>query len=96
MIVHADRVIAAGRSDRAHASADCRAEHATRQRLDAIGYPSLRQVKCAVHDGQLVLAGVVPSFYLKQVAQTVALAVEGVVSVANQLRVEYPSASAGG
>jgi osmotically-inducible protein OsmY len=55
-------------------------------------YGSLRDVSCEFHEGRLVLNGVVPSYYLKSVAQTVARGVAGVRQIENDLEVagSYP------
>ncbi len=41
--------------------------------LRSSGYLALRGLRCQVRDGIIFITGVVPSFYLKQVAQTVLL-----------------------
>jgi hypothetical protein len=56
--------------------------------LDGTGHGWLRCVRVAHDGGCIVLSGSVPSFYLKQMAQTVVLAVPGVVALRNDLRVE--------
>lgn len=38
--------------------------------LQESGYSALRSIDCSCEEGILVLSGKVPSFYLKQVAQT--------------------------
>jgi osmotically-inducible protein OsmY len=53
-------------------------------------YFSLRGVQCEFDEGVLILRGRVPSFYLKQVAQTLVRGVPGVERVANQLQVASP------
>ncbi len=57
------------------------------QRLGASGYLALRRIHCECEDGVLSLRGRVPSQYLKQVAQTIAAAVEGVHRVENRIEV---------
>jgi osmotically-inducible protein OsmY len=57
------------------------------QRLEASGYLALRRIQCDCLGGVLCLRGCVPSHYLKQVAQEIAVGVEGVRRVDNQLRV---------
>jgi osmotically-inducible protein OsmY len=49
------------------------------------GYPALSHVKVIESDGLVTLQGSVPSYYLKQVAQSIALGVEGVRNTANEL-----------
>lgn len=52
-------------------------------------YAGLRQVQCRKLNDRLVLFGIVPNFYLKQVAQTVVLKRFGsAIPVENQLEVE--------
>jgi osmotically-inducible protein OsmY len=57
------------------------------QRLGASGYLALRRIDCECEGGVLCLRGCVPSQYLKQVAQAIAAAVEGVRRVDNQIEV---------
>ena len=58
------------------------------RQLRRSGYMSLRSVRTAVDCGCVRLHGRVPSYYLKQLAQTVALSIEGVEKVENNLIVE--------
>jgi osmotically-inducible protein OsmY len=58
--------------------------------LRATGYGSLRGIEVTVHARLVILDGRVPSYYLKQVAQTTALAVPGVRQVRNDLDVGQP------
>jgi osmotically-inducible protein OsmY len=58
--------------------------------LRATGYGPLREVEVAVHVRIVTLRGRVPSYYLKQVAQTTALPVPGVQQVRNDLEVGRP------
>ena len=58
--------------------------------LRATGYGSLRGIEVTVHARLVILDGRVPSYYLKQVAQTSALAVPGVRRVRNDLDVGQP------
>lgn len=51
------------------------------------GYPALEGLDCQVADGVIELTGIVPSFYLKQVAQAVASRVEKAYRVRNQVQV---------
>lgn len=44
-----------------------------RCRLRASPYLALRRVRCEQHDGQMVLSGRVPTYYLKQLAQAIAM-----------------------
>lgn len=71
-----------------------RAEHSDLLRnavltaLRCSGYRRLENLECEVRDGQVTLTGVLPSFYLKQVAQTVAMRVELVREVRNGIEVD--------
>jgi osmotically-inducible protein OsmY len=58
--------------------------------LRATGYGSLRGIEVTVRAGYVILGGRVPSYYLKQVAQTAALAVSGTWHVRNDLDVARP------
>jgi osmotically-inducible protein OsmY len=58
--------------------------------LRATGYGSLRGVEVTVHGRYVILGGRVPSYYLKQVAQTTALTVPGARHVRNDLDVARP------
>ena len=59
--------------------------------LRATGYGPLRGIEVTVHARLVILGGRVPSYYLKQVAQTTALAVPGVRQVRNGVDVGRPS-----
>jgi len=50
----------------------------------------LRGIKVTVHAGFVILGGRVPSYYLKQVAQTTALVVPGARHIRNDLDVIRP------
>jgi hypothetical protein len=56
-------------------------------RLRASGYGALHGLGCTFESGVLHLRGCVPSYYLKQVAQSVVVDLEGVLQVNNQLEV---------
>jgi osmotically-inducible protein OsmY len=60
-----------------------RVEHALR----ATGYESLRVIQVTVQARLIILGGRVPTYYLKQVAQTTALAVPGAQQIRNGLEV---------
>ncbi len=45
--------------------------------LDEAGYPSLRDLRVHVHNGYVTVRGRVPTYYMKQVAQTIAVSVLG-------------------
>ena len=50
-------------------------------------YPALRHISCVLDDGVLTLQGRVPSYYLKQIAQTLVRPLEGVRVIHNELDV---------
>lgn len=50
-------------------------------------YLALRDVTCAEHDGEIHLHGTLPSHYLKQVAQSIAIGTDGVRRVSNHIEV---------
>jgi osmotically-inducible protein OsmY len=52
-------------------------------------------VRIEMRAGRVVLSGVVPSFYQKQIAQEVVRSVEGVERVDNQLQVDWSETSLG-
>jgi hypothetical protein len=55
--------------------------------LEATGYESLGRLECRVDGGRIELSGMVPTFYLKQVAQSIALRLESVKEVRNLVEV---------
>lgn len=57
------------------------------QSIQRLGYLQLAHLECAVHDRQVTLYGESPSYYLKQLAQTVACQVPGVQKVVNKISV---------
>ncbi len=58
--------------------------------LRSSGYRLLWGLECKVHDDSVILTGLLPSFYLKQVAQTVVMSVDQVKEVRNAIEV-HPS-----
>lgn len=58
------------------------------QELQGTGRLRLRNVLVEENRGQVTLKGRVPSYYLKQLAQTVAVSVGGVGEIRNELTVE--------
>jgi osmotically-inducible protein OsmY len=65
-------------------------EQRAASRLRKSPYPEVRRVACEFHEGLLFLRGRVPSYYLKQIAQTVVLGMDGVDEIHNQLEVITP------
>jgi hypothetical protein len=63
-------------------------------------YSALRGVGCTCRDGTLELRGLLPSHYLKQVAQTLVTGLDGVTAVVNRIEVvphgPPPAPGAGG
>jgi osmotically-inducible protein OsmY len=55
--------------------------------LQETGYAPLRCIQCDVSDGVVELTGSVPSFYVKQLAQTAVLRLEQIRGIKNRLRV---------
>lgn len=58
-----------------------------RRRLAESSYCFLRAVRCEFADGTLTLSGRVPSYYLKQIAQTFGQKVVGVERIVNHIDV---------
>jgi osmotically-inducible protein OsmY len=50
-------------------------------------YAALRTLSCSVTHGIVTLQGRLPSFYLRQIAQSLALGVEGVREVRSEIEV---------
>ena len=57
-------------------------------------YLPLRRIECRLDDGVLVLRGRVPTFYLKQLAQTIGRSLKGIHCVVNELCVDFPHSKA--
>lgn len=57
------------------------------QALASSGVYALRELTVEPHNDGLLISGAVPSFYLKQLAQEVVLAVAGTVELVNSVRV---------
>ena len=55
--------------------------------LTESGHAHLRQVQVAISGAEVALLGRVPSYYLKQLAQSLVLGIEGVESLRNELEV---------
>jgi osmotically-inducible protein OsmY len=63
-------------------------------RLRCNSYLALKNVRCECHEGVLVLRGCLPTYYLKQMAQTAVAAIEGVRQIVNEIDVvALPSTS---
>lgn len=57
------------------------------ERLRNSPYAALRTISCQCHDGVLILEGRLPTYYLKQVAQSVMFDLDGVLEIANSIEV---------
>lgn len=55
------------------------------QALRKTGYPVLRNIEIHVCEGLLILKGQVPTYHMKQVAQSVAKTIDGVEGIENQV-----------
>ncbi len=64
--------------------------HQAKERLGSTSYHFLRFVDCCYQNGVLTLRGRVPSFYLKQMAQSVLANLEGVDRIDNRVDVVSP------
>jgi osmotically-inducible protein OsmY len=62
-----------------------------RRRLNQSPYLAVRRVKVEERQGVLTLSGRVPTFFLKQMAQTAAARVEGVHRIINRIDVVEPA-----
>lgn len=51
------------------------------------GYSDLRKLRCDCHDGVMSIRGHLPSYFLKQMAQTLVSRIQGVRRVSNQILV---------
>jgi osmotically-inducible protein OsmY len=72
------------------ASADRKIMEAATQRLRTSPYLPLRIVRCECKHGVLTLAGRVPSFYHRQVAQASVRDLAGLLRIDDQLVVQTP------
>jgi hypothetical protein len=55
--------------------------------LRSNSYLALKNVTCDYHEGVLTLRGCLPSYYLKQIAQTAVARVVGAVRIVNEIEV---------
>ena len=67
---------------------DCCITVEIERRLRQYSYAALRYVEVAFREGTVKLSGRLPSFYLKQLAQTAARGVDGVEVIVNEIDVE--------
>ena len=62
-------------------------ENRIRDSFNKLGYAQLSAIKCTADGDRLLLTGELDSFYLKQVAQSVAIKISGAHNVQNEIRV---------
>lgn len=55
--------------------------------LGSTGYAQLRRLEAYCHDGRVTLQGRLPTYYLKQVAQSAIRGVDGVRDIDNDVKV---------
>ena len=78
-----------GRFEDAPPEMDAAIADAAESRLRGSSYNAVRHVRCEFHGGTLTLHGSVPSYYLKQIAQTLVCGTAGVAQVRNWLHVAW-------
>lgn len=66
---------------------DRQVQEAAQRALNGTGHQLLNRVNVQVIDGHVRLTGHVPSFYLKSVATSVVLNIDGVIALTNNLHV---------
>jgi osmotically-inducible protein OsmY len=59
--------------------------------LRSNAYLALKNVTCDYHEGVLTLRGCLPTYYLKQIAQTAVARVAGGARIVNEIEVVSPS-----
>lgn len=69
---------------------DCETARSVRAQFRDSGYYFLRALTCHCHQGTLVLRGWLPTYYLKQVARTLAARVPGVRAVVDEIEIAEP------
>lgn len=79
-------------------SKDQRLNHAARHALRTCGYRAISQLGCVVKDGVVILTGVLPSYFLKQVAQAAiqrldVRGIENLVDVRHSFKAEWSMSS---
>lgn len=68
-------------------ASDAAVQVQAQEMLERSNYLALRRLRCECHDGQLVISGRVPTYYLKQVAQSIVRQVPHVRRIDNQVDV---------
>jgi hypothetical protein len=55
------------------------------RRLHNHAYPALKNIHCVFQEGTLILRGSLPTYYLKQLAQTAVTQIDGVNCIRNEI-----------
>jgi hypothetical protein len=55
--------------------------------LHSSGYAALRRLQCEVTEAVVIVHGILPSYFLKQMAQTIIQRIDGIQSVTNLVEV---------
>jgi len=55
--------------------------------LEVSGYAALRQLQCEIIESTVIVRGFLPSYYLKQMAQTILQRLDGISTVMNLVEV---------
>jgi hypothetical protein len=66
---------------------DATVQSQAQQMLESSNYLALRRLRCECHDGRLVISGRVPTYYLKQLAQSIVRQVAHLRRIDNQVDV---------
>lgn len=69
---------------------------AAMKRLQSSGYAVLRRLQCEVTEGVVIVHGVVASYFLKQMAQTLIQQLDGIQRVTNLVEVRGNVQTTGG
>jgi hypothetical protein len=87
MVTQSSNSLAAERSDDLPWVPDTRLRLAALQLLHASNYATLRRLQCEVAEAVVSVHGVVPSYYLKQMAQTVIQQLDAIQGIKNLVEV---------
>lgn len=68
-------------------------EARVQQSLRGSPYRHLQSVRCHCEDGTVLLLGILPTFFLKQMAQETIKRIVGVTEINNQVEVDYAQES---
>lgn len=92
---HEKSVLPAAVPQQSQKAGPCSTASALRDAFRASPYVGLRRVECDDHEGVLTLRGRVPTFFLKQMAQALAMKAKGVEVLANRIEVQITPALKG-